>query len=115
MASKDNDIAFNLCERLMDSTLTTKKDVFKSGLFNESSVRPMFSRKEIYSFTDVCKIAYICGFTTIDFGTNPDHEVISISIADYLGVSDKKVKLLEKRAALRKELERVEKEIKNER
>ena len=115
MAIRDNNRAFNLCERLMESTATTKKDVYKAGLFNESSVRPMFSRKEIHSFTDVCKIAYICGFTTIDFGTGPEHEVLSISIADYLGVSDKKVELLRKRASLRKELERVEKEIKDER
>lgn len=115
MAIRDNDMAFNLCERLMESTATTRKDVYKSGLFNESSVRPIFHRKQISSFVDVCRIAYICGFKTIDFGTEPDHEVISISIADFLNISDKKVELLAKREALKKELERVEKEINNER
>lgn len=117
MAIRDNDRAFNLCERLMESTATTRKDVYRSGVFTakEVTIRSKFSRKQFDSFADVCRIAYICGFKTIDFGTEPDHEVISISIADFLDVSDKKVELLAKREALKKELERVEKEINNER
>lgn len=117
MATRDNDIAFNLCERLMQYTSTTRTDVYGSGVFNtkEVSIRSKFSRKQLSKFTDVCRIAYACGFRTINFGTDKDHEAFSMSIADYLGASDKKVELLAKREALKKELERVEKEINNER